>query len=46
MPGQGRVYPLCNAGLAQGRVGEVVRWTDGEREKLFFLLYMTLLTVH
>ena len=39
MSEQGRVCPLCNMGLAQGRVGEVVRWTDGEREKLFFLFF-------
>lgn len=30
-------------GLTQGRVGQVIRWTDGERE-LFF--YLALLAAH
>ena len=34
---QGCVCPVCNVGLTQSGVGEVIRWTDGEREKLFFL---------
>lgn len=29
-------------GLAQGRVGEVVRWTDGEREKFFSYSFDTI----
>lgn len=39
LPKQDHVCPFCNAGLAQGTVGEVVRWTVGQREELFFLLY-------
>lgn len=36
VPDRGHAGPLCKVGLAQGRAGEVVRWTDGQRQKLFF----------
>ena len=40
VPEQGHACLLRNVGWAQGRVGEVVRWTDGQREKLYFF-YLT-----